>query len=134
MDLMTRLRRCCQERESSIREESGLGEAEYACVNAIAPGEQLMVGELCARMGLSKSRGGRVVDHLVQRKLLERRADADDRRVAHVRVTARGRAVQRRVSDCVDACETALRRKLNPTQQRAAHNGLALMLAALEEA
>jgi DNA-binding MarR family transcriptional regulator len=133
MDLLTRLRRCCQQRELGIREESGLTEAEHACLNAITAPERLSVGVLCDRMGLSRSRGGRVVDRLVQRGLLERRAAGGDRRVSHVIVTSEGRALQRRVSECIDACEAALHRRLNESQTRAAQSGLAVMLEAMEE-
>ncbi len=134
MDLLTRLRRCCQQRELGIRRESGLTEAEYVCLNAIAAEEQLTVGALCERMGLSKSRGGRVVDRLVQRGLLERSAVGNDRRVSRVAVTPAGQIVQRQVSECVDACEAALHRRLNESEHRTAQSGLALMLEALEEA
>jgi len=134
MDLLTRLRRCCQQREVGIRRESGLTEAEYGCLNAIAAEEVLTVGALCERMGLSKSRGGRVVDRLVQRGLLERSAIGGDRRVSQVAVTSAGRVVQRKVTECVDACEAALRSRLSESEKRAAQSGLALMLEALEEA
>ena len=133
MDLLTRIRRCCQQRELGIRRESGLTEAEYTCLNSINAEERLTVGALCERMGLSKSRGGRVVDRLVQRGLLQRSAVGTDRRISQVAVTSAGRVVQRKVSECVDACEAALRGRLNESEKHAAQSGLALMLEALEE-
>jgi len=127
------LRKCCQQREMSIRRQSGLTEAEVACLTALGPEEGLSVGELSARMGLSKSRGGRVIDRLVRRRLVDRRGHGDDRRVAEVVVTAAGRAVQQRLGECVDACEAALRQRLTRAEQRAAISGLALMITALED-
>lgn len=134
MDLLTRLRRCCQQRELGIRHESGLSEAEYTCLNAIGADEELTVGALSHRMGLSKSRGGRVVERLVQRGLLERRAAGGDRRVCQLVVTDTGRQLQHKVTECIDACEATLHRRLSQTQRAEAQSGLALMLEALEEA
>lgn len=133
MDLVMRLDRCCHARELQIREAAGLTEAEYACLNAVRPDERLSVGTLSDRMGLSKSRGGRVVERLVQRKLLDRHSQDEDRRIAEVTLTAAGRTIQRQINECMEACEAALRRRLSRPQQRTAQTGLMLMINALEK-
>jgi len=64
------------------------------------------LGEIIEQMGLSKQRGGQLVDTLVARGYLERTTDPDDRRRLTVTLTERGRlaaATGRHAVEAVDA-------------------------------
>jgi DNA-binding MarR family transcriptional regulator len=64
------------------------------------------LGEIIATMGLSKQRGGQLVDTLVARGYLERATDPEDRRRLTVTLTERGRqaaATGRSAIEAVDA-------------------------------
>lgn len=79
---------------------------------------ELSMGELAARVRLDGSTLSRTVEGLVARKLVARRADADDRRVVRIRLTARGDAVCRSIHEENDAHCRRVFAKI-PPQRRA---------------
>lgn len=58
--------------------------------------------ELAQHLGLEKSSLSGLVDRAEARRLVERRPSPDDRRAAHIRVTAQGRELSRIIEDEVN--------------------------------
>ena len=58
---------------------------------------EISVKELSDRLGLSLPGGSRIVDGLLRRGWVERREDADDRRIKRVGITDAGRVVVERI-------------------------------------
>ncbi|HYM84910.1 MAG TPA: MarR family transcriptional regulator, partial [Candidatus Dormibacteraeota bacterium] len=63
----------------------------------LADGRTTTVGDLADAIGRSASATSRVVDGLVQRRLVERRSETEDRRQRTIWLTPRGQAVLRLV-------------------------------------
>lgn len=63
-----------------------------------APERRLRMTQLGQRVTLSRSRVSRIVDELVREGLVERVADADDRRASFAVLTAAGRRALRRAA------------------------------------
>ncbi|MGP1674322.1 MAG: MarR family winged helix-turn-helix transcriptional regulator, partial [Candidatus Limnocylindrales bacterium] len=61
----------------------------------LADGSTLTVGELAESINRSPSATSRLVDGLVKRRLVERKAEEEDRRQKTLRLTPRGHAVLR---------------------------------------
>jgi DNA-binding MarR family transcriptional regulator len=72
-----------------------LGFTQLAALYVLADGSTLTVGELAESINRSPSATSRLVDGLVKRRLVERRAEEEDRRQKILRLTPRGHAVLR---------------------------------------
>lgn len=66
------------------------------------------LGEVVARLGVSKQAAGQLVDTLVARAYLERTLDPDDRRRLRVHLTERGEAAAAAIRAAVDRVDAAL--------------------------
>jgi DNA-binding MarR family transcriptional regulator len=77
--------------------ELRLGFTKLAALYVLADGGTTTVADLADLLGRSPSATSRIADSLVRRRLVERRAEADDRRQRSLWLTARGRAVLRTV-------------------------------------
>jgi|GEM_PF-2261653 len=75
--------------------ELRLGFTQLAALYVLAEGRTTTVSDLADAIGRSPSATSRLVDGLVRRRLVERRAEAEDRRQRTIWLTPRGRAVLR---------------------------------------
>ena len=75
--------------------ELRLGFTQLAALYVLADGSTLTVGELAEAINRSPSATSRLIDGLVKRRLVERRAEEEDRRQKLLRLTPRGQAVLR---------------------------------------
>ena len=75
--------------------ELRLGFTQLAALYVLADGSTLTVGELAEAINRSPSATSRLIDGLVKRRLVERRAEEEDRRQKILRLTPRGHAVLR---------------------------------------
>lgn len=133
MELIIKLKHCCEDNEARVRERAALSPAEYACLREMPASGSVDAGTLSERMGLSASRGSRVSERMVKRGFLERRTSEQDRRVAQLQLTRSGRAVKRSVENYLAGCGAVLRERLSKEQLGTALTGLSLVLSALEE-
>ena len=76
-----------------VRRRLGLGSADYAALQQLEAAEELPVGELAARIGLSRPAATALVDRLVRQGMLERVPDESDRRRVIVRRAEAGRGI-----------------------------------------
>ena len=72
-----------------------LGFGQLAALYVLADGGTTTIGDLAEALGRSPSATSRLVGGLVRRRLVERRPEADDRRIRTLVLTARGRATLR---------------------------------------
>ncbi len=72
-----------------------LGFTQLAALYVLAEGQTTTIGDLADAIGRSPSATSRLVDGLVRRRLVERRLEAEDRRLKTIWLTPRGRALLR---------------------------------------
>lgn len=72
-----------------------LGFTQLAALYVLADGSTLTVGELAEAINRSPSATSRLIDGLVKRRLVERKAEEEDRRQKTLNLTPRGHAVLR---------------------------------------
>jgi len=133
IESILRLKHCCEMQEAKIVATAALSPAECVCLRETPSAASIDAGSLCLRMRLSPSRGGRVIESLVQRGLLARQTHANDRRVCLVTLTKRGRARQRRLDASFVACDAKLGAKLSPRERHDIDLALGALLRALEQ-
>ncbi len=73
--------------------ELGLGFTQLAALYALADGGTMTVADLADVLGRSPSAVSRLADGLVQRQLVERQQDLEDRRQRTLVLTGRGQAL-----------------------------------------
>ena len=129
---ISRLKLCCEQLESRIRTQAKVTPAQCAVLQAI-PGEApISTGEVCRVVGLSPSRGSRVVDELVAAGWVVRVSPPGDRRVVTLRLTAPGIALQQRLGALTAECEQKLLERLSPEEQTQVRQTLALLIRTME--
>jgi len=98
--------------------ELRLGFTQLAALYVLADGATTTIGELAEALGRSPSATSRLVEGLVRRRLVERRAEPEDRRQRSVALSHRGQAILRAVDRArADQFLTAVRPL--PTPERA---------------
>ncbi|WP_327243183.1 MarR family winged helix-turn-helix transcriptional regulator [Streptomyces sp. NBC_01320] len=97
MELIGRINRCAallQQAEDAPLRSAGLSRAEFDLLGAVRrTNRELTPGELARETFSSGAAVTKRLRGLQERGLVDRRSDARDRRVAHVRLTDEGRAV-----------------------------------------
>jgi DNA-binding MarR family transcriptional regulator len=73
--------------------ELNLGFTQLAALYALADSGTMTVADLADTLGRSQSATSRLADGLVQRQLIERSQDAEDRRLRTLTLTGRGQAL-----------------------------------------
>ncbi len=90
MDLLQAVQDKCTIEEKNICGDLHLSPTEYKGLNIISPEEELTCREFSRRMGLSLSRGSRVIDRLTRHGYLIRTGCIADRRCKSLRLTQTG--------------------------------------------
>lgn len=86
--------------------------------------EEISVGELAERLGISLAATSRTVEGLLQRGWLERREDEHDRRMKRVTLTPEGREMAGRIADARMAGLEAFAASLTDEQRARLHTAL----------
>ena len=105
IDLVIALKHSCLVKEDSIREEFSLSPAEYRGILSINQGEAVKGIELSEKMGLSVSRGSRVIEKLTKKGYLKRTGNSNDRRCLTIALADKGLKVKNKIDKMLDQCE-----------------------------
>ncbi len=108
VELIFELKFTCQAKEESIREELKLSPSEYRGLLSIYPGEVKSCMQMSEMMGLSKSRGSRVIDKLIENGYLTEAKGDDDKRIYNVKLTVKGQNAIKRINAVMSECERAI--------------------------
>ncbi len=130
-ELILAIKYRCQGNEEQIQEELGLSQAEFNGLIVLDEDQEISGCAFAAGMGLSPSRGSRVLNKLVTHGYVKAKPSAEDRRAVLVSLTAKGRRTRRRISERMAACEERLRRRLDEEKLQKVTYALELLEAAL---
>ncbi|MFJ9719383.1 MarR family winged helix-turn-helix transcriptional regulator [Streptomyces sp. NPDC101213] len=136
MEIIGRVNRCAallQQAEDAPLRRAGLTRAEFDLLGALRrTGHELTPGELVRETFSSGAAVTKRVKHLTERGLVERRGDARDRRVAHLRLTEAGRALVDGIMPEQLAYESAVLAALDADRQGELADLLGELLSRLE--
>ncbi|WP_324194181.1 MarR family winged helix-turn-helix transcriptional regulator [Nocardia blacklockiae] len=136
MELIGRINRCAallQQAESAPLREAELSRPEFDLLGALRrTGRGLTPSELARETFSSGAAVTKRLRQLTERGLVERSADERDRRVVHIRLTARGRDLLDSVLPAQLAFEDALLAGLDERQHRLLAEQLGELLIQLE--
>lgn len=130
-ELILSIKRKCQCNEEQIQEQLGLTSAQLHGLIALDAGTEIGGCEFARRMGLSVSRGSRVLSSLTNAGYIAARVRADDRRAIQVALTDKGRRMKGRIADRMTDCESRICDRLDHCDLRQVRTALERLEAVL---
>ncbi len=128
IDYIFLLKKKCTIEEEGIGESVGLSTSEMHCIEAIQP-KELMSGIVVAKkMGLSPSRGSRIIGSLMEKNLLRREVDRSDRRYSVISLTKKGEKVYFHVERSKLQCDNRITEGMDSEQIQQVKEGLRTLL------
>lgn len=118
IDLIIGIKGKCLDKEESIRLEYDLSPAEYKGILAMQPGEPCNCNALSKNMGLSVSRGSRVVEKLIQNKYIEQKISNEDRRNVILKLAPKGTRVRKKIEATLNECERTIQKRLTNSEKK----------------
>jgi len=107
--------KCCS-KEEKIRTDLNISPAEFKGIMSIEPGVIVPCKVLSQKMGLSVSRGSRVIEKLMKSGFMEEVKTSGDRRVMNVTLAKKGINVQRKISKSLQECEHKILKNFSKTE------------------
>lgn len=116
IDVIFALKSNCCSREEIIREELKISPAEFKGLISIEPGVIVPCKVLSQRMGLSVSRGSRVIEKLMKNGFMDEVKTGGDRRVVNVTLSKKGIAAHKKINKSLQECEHKILKNLSKTE------------------
>lgn len=127
VDLIIELKKDCMIDEKQIRTLCNVSLAEYKAVVEIDTTERITCNVLSKKMGLSPSRGSRIIEGLVRKKYLIRMTNPEDRRSFVLSLSPKGAKIKDDIGRERNNCEKRIREKLSTKEFNLIKEGLELV-------
>ncbi|MBN1760058.1 MAG: winged helix-turn-helix transcriptional regulator [Chitinispirillaceae bacterium] len=131
IDLIVALKHKCSIREEDIQQEFSLSQAEYHGVVVMESGEKITCSEFSERLGLSPSRGSRIIGKMMEKGFINYDSIPGDRRAHSLSLTPKGKRVKIKVEQKKDECEKTIREHYSEQQAGELKTTLTGLLEAL---
>jgi DNA-binding MarR family transcriptional regulator len=116
IDMIFELKAGCSAHEDGIREKFHLSPAEFRCLIALAPKVIMSCNTLAKKMGLSVSRGSRVVEKMMRNGYLKEVKIEGDRRVVNITLSTKGIKIRDNIEGILEDCESRILKKISKTE------------------
>ena len=127
IDLIIELKKGCMEDEEQIRTLCKISLAEYKGIMEIEAAERVTCNVLSKKMGLSISRGSRIIDSLVKRGYLLRMENPEDRRSFVISLSSEGAKIRKQIEQERNNCEYRIRKNLSAREVKLIKGALELI-------
>ena len=124
IDYLFLLKQKCVKAEEEIGSETGLSYREIIGIGLLKRGEKIDSNTLSKRMGLSASRGSRIIDKLSAKGFFSRRTADYDRRAVEIALTKKGNVLKKRIETLKKKCEKKIETSINNKQKKIIKEGL----------
>jgi len=114
----------CLAKEEKIINTLKLSPAEYRAILSLVPGSEVPCSILSKKMGLSVSRGSRVIDKLLQNGYLHELKSKKDQRITNVELTQKGAKIQRKIHNILEDCEHMILKSMSAPELESLANSL----------
>ena len=133
VDLIIELKKGCMENENQIRTLCNISLAEYKAILEIETKERITCNVLSEKMGLSVSRGSRIIDGLVRKGYLLRMENPEDRRSFVLSLSSKGAEIKKQIEQERNNCEYRLRKNLSTREVELIKKGLEIIAKAFNQ-
>lgn len=127
IDLIIELKKGCMEDEEHIRTICNISFAEYKGIMEIDIEERMTCNALAKKMGLSPSRGSRIIDNLVRKGYLLRMLNPADRRSFVVSLSFKGAKIRKQIKQERNNCEKRIIKSFSEKEVELIKEGLELI-------
>ena len=127
IDLIIELKKGCMEDEEHIRTICNISFAEYKGIMGIDLEESITCNALSQKMGLSPSRGSRIIDNLVRKGYLLRMVNPADRRSFVVSLSFKGAKIRKQIKQERNNCEKRIIKSFSEKEVELIKEGLELI-------
>ena len=127
VDLIIELKKGCMKDEKQIRTLCNISLAEYQGIMKINTTERITCNILSQKMGLSPSRGSRIIDGLVRKGYLLRTTNPEDRRSFVLSLSSKGIKIRKQIEQERNNCEYRIRKNLSVREVKLIKEGLELI-------
>jgi len=121
------LKRGCLEDEERVRTRCNISFAEYKGIMGIDIEERMTCSALAKKMGLSPSRGSRIIDNLVRKGYLLRIVNPADRRSFVVSLSFKGAKIRKQIKQERNNCEKRIIKSFSEKEVDLIKEGLELI-------
>jgi MarR family transcriptional regulator, organic hydroperoxide resistance regulator len=105
IDLIFSLKSGCFGKEEDIQKKLNLSPSEFNGLLILTNDNSIPCSLFSKKMGLSVSRGSRVIDKLIQNGYVAAESKSDDRRIIKIKLTPRGRKTRGSILKSLEECE-----------------------------
>ena len=126
-ELIIAIRKKCLHTEEKVRAELLLTLGELHGLLVLEPGEKIPGMTFSQRMGLSPSRGSRVIGRLMQSGFVNLEPVPENRRSVDVFLTQKGKQMRETVERHMKRCEHRITSQLTKNQTQAVRHALGLL-------
>jgi len=133
VDLIIELKKGCMEDEKQIRTLCNVSLAEYKAILEIKTTERITCNVLSEKMGLSVSRGSRIIDSLVRKGYLLRMENPEDRRSFVLSLSSKGTEIKKQIEQERNNYEYRIRKNLSVREVKLIKEGLELIAKAFNQ-
>jgi len=130
-ELIIAIRKKCFENEEKIRNELNLSLAEYNGLLALNSQTKLFANDFSKSMGLSPSRGSRVIEKLVKNNFIQVEPVPNNRRSLHVSLSRQGISMQKKIRKKMEECEKRITANLTKQQLKQLKANLEMLVGIL---
>jgi DNA-binding MarR family transcriptional regulator len=131
-DLITEIVDCCQEKTIYQARKFNLTQAELKCLLLFKEGRYLTVKGLAQKLDVAKSRVTKIIDGLVQKKIVQRFNDPEDARVTLLGLTAEGQKQLEAAASFLEDIHHSLLQELKETDRKNVLTSLETLRSSME--
>ena len=131
IEKITQLKEKCMLTEEQFRDCSNLSPSEYNAMMSIEEGESVKSNEFSLKMGLSPSRGSRVIEKLVKRGLIKSRKVRTDKRAIRLCLTEEGVTLRKELDGLKCHCDSKIHEEFSDEEIAVIEDSLDKLLSVL---
>ena len=131
--LMIMVVKKCSLSEEKIRKEFKLSLAEYNGILALDNGEKILCNVFSKKMGLSPSRGSRVINRLIDKGYIVGTRLRDDKRGLVVSLSRKGKSMRARLAYRMNDCEKRILKHLSVKKRKEVKEALRILVEVMHK-
>ena len=131
LKLILGLKSKCTLSDEEIRSKTPLSPAEYNGLIQIERDDEYTATEFSAIMGVSVSRGSRVIEKMINNGYLKYRNSKEDRRKVYISIADEGLIIKKMINKMMEKCEKSITSKLTKEQLVNVEKTITLLIDAL---
>ena len=131
-DLIEEIVQCCKERTSYLSKKFDIPEAELRCLMLFGEERYLTAKGISQKLDVAKSRVTKIINGLVQKRLVESLDDPKDARVKLIGLTSKGQKKSRELNDITKELHQQLLLEFEPEQRKMVISCLEILRSSME--